>query len=57
MINVLFLGAGTQAFAIEKGLYNAGYKLYVIVNETGNYGDVSKYISKRYVCKRIDSKC
>lgn len=51
MNNVLLLGSGTQAFAIEKGLYKAGYKLYIIISEIGNYGDVSKYISKRYVCK------
>lgn len=56
MTKVLLLGSGTQAFAIEKGLYKAGCKLYVIVSETGNYGDVSKYISKRYVYSaKIDS--
>lgn len=56
MTKVLLLGSGTQAFAIEKGLYKAGCKLYVIVSETGNYGDVSKYISKRFVYSaKIDS--
>lgn len=47
MTNVLILGSGTQAFAIEKSLHEAGCKLFVIVNETGNYGDVSKYVFKR----------
>lgn len=48
-IRILILGSGTQALAILKGLKKAGYKIYVVVSERGNYGDVSKYIDKRFV--------
>lgn len=47
---ILILGSGTQALAILKGLTEAGGRLYIVVNKTGNYGDESKYIYKRYVC-------
>lgn len=49
-INILMLGSGTQALAILKGLQEAGGRLYIVVNSTGNYGDESKYIYKRYIC-------
>lgn len=49
-INILLLGSGTQAYAIVKDLAKDGGRLYIVVNETGNYGDDSKYIYKRYVC-------
>lgn len=50
MLNILILGSGTQALAILKWLIRAGCRLYVVVKKTGNYGDESKYIYKRYVC-------
>lgn len=51
-INVLLLGSGTQLYAIVKDLAILGNKLFVVVSETGNYGDVSKYICKRFVCNK-----
>lgn len=50
--NVLLLGAGTQALAILKDLTRVGGRLFIVVNKTGNYGDESKYIFKRYVCDK-----
>lgn len=50
--NILLLGAGTQALAILKDLTRVGGRLFIIVNKTGNYGDESKYIFKRYVCDK-----
>lgn len=50
IINILLLGSGTQAFSILKDLVKNGGRLFIIVSESGNYGDESKYIFKRYVC-------
>ena len=52
MLNILILGSGTQAFAILKGLKEVGCRLYAVVKKTGNYGDESKYIYKRYICNK-----
>lgn len=52
IFNILLLGSGTQSLAIVKDLAKVGDKLFVVVNETGNYGDESKYIYKRYVINK-----
>lgn len=49
MANILFLGSGTQALAVLRSLHKAGHRLLMLVNETGNYGDVSKFLDKRIV--------
>lgn len=46
MSKILLLGAGTQAFAILKSLYNSEHQLYMITGEKGNYADYSRYIKK-----------
>ena len=43
MANILFLGTGTQAFAILKNLHKAGNKIYILTSEKGNYADHSRY--------------
>ena len=52
LINILLLGAGTQALAILKDLTRVGGRLFIVVNKTGNYGDDSKYIYKMYVINK-----
>lgn len=47
--NILLLGSGTQALAILKDLTKVGGRLFIVVHETGNYGDESRYVFKRYV--------
>ena len=49
MSSILILGAGTQALAIVKSLHKSGNRLIFLVNETGNYSDVSRYVNKRIV--------
>lgn len=49
MANILLLGSGTQALAILKSLHKSGNRIVMLVNETGNYADVSRYIDKRIV--------
>ena len=49
-MNILLLGAGTQGLAIVKGLAKAGYGIFMLVEEKGNYADSSKYIDKCYTC-------
>lgn len=52
MRNILLLGSGSQAFAIVKQLHDIGCKLFIVVSETGNYGDASKFIFRRFVCDK-----
>lgn len=47
--NILLLGAGTQSFAILSSISRIGFNIYILVGEKGNYGDVSKYIYKRFL--------
>lgn len=49
MANILLLGSGTQALAILKSLHKTGNKIVILVNDTGNYADVSKFVDKRLV--------
>lgn len=51
-INILLLGSGTQSLAILKDLTKIGGRVFIVVDETGNYGDESKYIYKRFVFDR-----
>ena len=46
MSKILLLGAGTQAFAILKSLYDSEHWLYMITGEKGNYADYSKYLKR-----------
>ena len=50
MEKILLLGAGTQALSIVKGLARAGY-IVCMYGERGNYADVSRYVSKCFVCR------
>lgn len=45
-MNILFLGSGTQAFAILKSLKNSGNKIFILISERGNYADSSKYVDE-----------
>lgn len=47
MSNILILGAGTQAFAILHSLHRTGNRLVMLVRETGNYGDVSRFLDEK----------
>lgn len=49
MDHILLLGSGTQALAIVKSLHRAGGRIVILVRETGNYADVSRYIDERIV--------
>ena len=49
MSNILLLGSGTQALAILKSLHKTGNRIVMLVNETGNYADVSRFVNKRIV--------
>ena len=49
MNNILLLGSGTQALAILKSLHKSGNKVVMMIRDTGNYADVSKFIDKRIV--------
>lgn len=49
MNNILLLGSGTQALAILKSLHKSGNKIVMMIRDTGNYADVSKFIDKRIV--------
>ncbi|MBO4500452.1 MAG: ATP-grasp domain-containing protein [Bacteroidaceae bacterium] len=53
MTNLLLLGSGTQAFAVEKSLFELRCRIFVVVSETGNYGDCSKYVHKLFVCNKL----
>lgn len=54
---ILLLGAGTQGLAIIGNLHKAGYCIEILVEEKGNYADVSKYIYKRHIHNdSVDSK-
>ena len=54
MSNILLLGSGSQAFAIMESLHKSGNRIVILVKDTGNYGDVSKYVDERietrFVC-------
>lgn len=50
MKKILLLGAGTQGLAIVKGLAKAGFDISMLIDEDGNYGDKSRYISKKFFC-------
>lgn len=47
MNNVLLLGSGTQAFAILKSLHRSGNKIVMLISESGNYADESKYVDEK----------
>lgn len=49
-MNILLLGAGTQGLAIVKGLAKAGFDISMLIDEDGNYGDKSRYVSKKFFC-------
>ena len=49
-MNILLLGAGTQGLAIVKGLAKAGFDISMLIDEDGNYGDKSRYVSKMFFC-------
>lgn len=46
MANVLFLGTGTQTFAVIPALKKNGNNIFIITQEYGNYADVSRHVSK-----------
>ncbi len=57
MDHILLLGSGTQALAIVKSLHRFGARIVILVRETGNYADVSRYIDERIVTpSRCQSK-
>lgn len=47
MANILLLGSGTQAFAILKSLHQSRHRIFMLIGETGNYADMSKYVDKK----------
>lgn len=54
MNNILFLGSGTQAFAILKSLHKSGNRILMLIAETGNYADESKYVDERILTHHSD---
>lgn len=50
MKKILLLGTGTQGLAIVKGLAKAGFNISMLIDEDGNYGDKSRYVSKNFFC-------
>lgn len=54
MSNILLLGSGTQAFAILKSLHKSDNRLLMLISETGNYADVSKYVDERILTHHSD---
>lgn len=49
MINIIILSSGTQGLAIVKALKNVNCHIYLLYSEKNNYGDVSRYIDKKFV--------
>lgn len=47
MANILLLGSGTQAYAILYSIHQMGNRIIMLVNELGNYADVSRYVDER----------
>ena len=54
MNNVLLLGSGTQAFAILKSLHRSGNRIVMLISETGNYADMSKYVDEKILTQFSD---
>ena len=48
-MNILILGSGTQALAILKSLAANDNRIIMLVSESGNYADVSKYVDERII--------
>lgn len=49
MTNILILGSGTQCLAIVQALNNVDCQINLLYSEKNNYGDVSRYIEKKFV--------
>lgn len=49
MGNILILGSGTQCLAIVQALKKAAFTVFLLYSEKNNYGDVSRYIEKKFV--------
>lgn len=49
MINILILSSGTQGLAIVKALKKLNCHIFLLYTEKNNYGDVSRYIEKKFV--------
>lgn len=57
MGNILILGSGTQALAILQSLHRSGNRLVMLVRETGNYGDASRFLDEKIQTQyRYDSQ-
>lgn len=57
MSNILILGSGTQALAILQSLHRSGNRLVMLVRETGNYGDASRFLDEKIQTQyRYDSQ-
>ena len=56
MANVLLIGGGTQGLAIIRSLHKNGHRIIMTSSEQHNYGEDSRYVSKKYINGDIETE-